>query len=151
MEKIMKRREAMAASGTFVLAALSTPALAQAKDMAHDHAHMHGAPNAALLAAVSDCVVKGQTCLAHCLVLLADGDKPMAACAKSVNQMLAVCGALQGLAAQQSSLLPAMAKIALEACQLCEKECRKHEKHAECKACMESCAECAKQCKALAV
>ena len=146
----MKRREAMAGSGAFVLAALSTAALAQTKDPAHDHAHMHGGPNQTLLAAASDCVVKGQACLAHCLVLLADGDKVMAACAKSVNQMLAVCGALQNLAAQQSALLPAMAKVALDACQACEKECRQHEKkHAECKACMESCAECAKQCKAL--
>ncbi len=147
----MKRREVMAASGTVMLAALSTTALAQAKPQAHDHAHMHGGANAALISAAADCVVKGQACLAHCLVLLADGDKAMGGCAKSVNQMLAACGALQNLAAQQSALLPAMAKVALEACQACEKECRQHEKkHAECKACMESCVECAKQCKAVA-
>ena len=146
----MKRREALTGSGALVLAALSSAALAQSKDQSHDHAHMHGGPSQALIAAASDCVVKGQTCLAHCLVLLADGDKAMAGCAKAVNQMLAVCGALQNLAAQQSALLPAMAKVALDACQACEKECRKHEKkHAECKACMESCAECAKQCKAV--
>lgn len=146
----MKRREAIAGSGAFLMAAVSTTALAQTKDAAHDHAHMHGGPNAALIAAASDCVVKGQACVAHCLVLLADGDKAMAACAQSVQQVLAVCGALQSLAAQESALLPAMAKVALDACQACEKECRKHQKHAPCKACMESCIECAKQCKALA-
>jgi Cys-rich four helix bundle protein (predicted Tat secretion target) len=146
----MKRREAMVGSGTFLMTALSTTALAQTKEQAHDHAHMHGGANAQLIAAASDCVVKGQECLAHCLVLLADGDKAMGSCAKGVNQMLAACGALQNLAAQQSTLTPAMAKVALEACQFCEKECRKHEKkHAECKACMESCLNCIKQCKAL--
>ena len=144
----MKRREAMAASGTLLMAALSSATLAQTMD----HAHMHGGPNQTLIAAATYCVVKGQACLAHCLVLLADGDKAMASCAKAVNQMLAVCGALQNLAAQQSALLPALAKVALDACQLCEKECRQHEKkHAECKACMDSCMECAKQCKALSV
>jgi Cys-rich four helix bundle protein (predicted Tat secretion target) len=147
----MKRREAMVGTGAFALAAISSASLAQKSDAAHDHAHMHGGTNSALIAAAADCVIKGQACLAHCLELLADGDKAMAACAKSVNQMLAVCAALQNLAAQQSALLPAMAKVALQACQQCEKECRIHEKkHAECKACMESCAQCAKQCKDLA-
>ncbi len=147
----MKRREAMAGSGAFLLAALGTATVANAKNHEHDHAHMHGnTPNQALIAATSDCVIKSEACLAHCLVLLGEGDKAMAACAKSVSEVLAICGALQSLAAQQSSLLPAMAKVALEACQRCEKECRLHEKkHAPCKACAESCAECAKQCKQL--
>ena len=148
----MKRREAMAGSGAFLLAAVSTAVMAQGKDAHHDHSQMHGSAYGALIAATADCVVKGQECFAHCLVLLADGDKTMGSCAKAVNQMLAACGALQNLAAQQSTLTPAMAKVALEACQLCEKECRKHEKrHAECKACMESCLNCIKQCKAVAV
>ena len=147
----MKRREAIVGTGAFLMAAIGTAAMAQGKDAAHDHSNMHGSANGALIAAAAECVVKGQECLAHCLVLLADGDKAMGSCAKGVNQMLAACGALQNLAAQQSTLTPAMAKVALEACQLCEKECRKHEKeHAECKACMESCLNCIKQCKALA-
>jgi Cys-rich four helix bundle protein (predicted Tat secretion target) len=144
----MNRRDAFATGSAVLLAAVTTTTLAQE----HDHSGMHhGGTKKALIAAAADCVVKGQACLAHCLVLLADGDKSMGGCAKMVNQMLAVCGALQNLASQQSPLVPALAKVALDACQQCEQECRKHEgKHAECKACMESCQNCAKQCKAFA-
>ena len=109
----------MVGTGAFLIASIGIKAMAQGKDVAHNHAHTHGSAFGALIAAAGDCVVKGQECLAHCLILLAEGDK-------------------------------AMARVALEACQLCEKECRKHEsKHAECKACMESCLNCIKQCKAL--
>ena len=79
------------------------------------------------------------------------GDKEMAACAKSVNEMLAVCAALQRLATTDSRFLPKYATLAGEVCEACEKECRKHEtKHAECKACADSCAVCLKECKKIA-
>ncbi len=144
----MNRRDSLIGVGAALFAAAQTSALAQ--EAAHDHSHMHGSVAKGLLAATSDCVVKGQACIAHCLVLLADGDKAMAACAQTVNQTIALCSALQALAAQQSKLLPALAKLTGEACEICEKECRKHEQHAECKACAESCVACAKECKALA-
>ena len=146
----MNRRDAFIGSGAALMTVASGLAMAQ-EHAHHNHAAMHGGPNPTLIAAVADCVVKGQACLAHCLVLLGDGDKAMTGCAKMVNQMLAVCGALQNLASQQSALLPAMAKVALDACQQCEQECGKHkDKHAECKACMESCQNSAKQCKLIA-
>lgn len=145
----MNRRDSLIGAGAALFAAVQTSALAA--EAVHDHSHMHHeAPLQGLLTATADCVVKAQSCLAHCLVLLGDGDKVMAECAKTVNQTIAMCSALQALAAQQSKLVPAMAKLTLEACQICEKECRKHEKHAECKACAESCAACAKECKAIA-
>lgn len=149
----MERREVLKGTGLMALAALGGKAMAAEHE--HHHEHMHAAHAAAglhqaLLKAASDCVVKGQACLAHCLILLGDGDKAMAGCAKSVNQMLALCGALQNLAAQQSRLTPGLAKLAQDACVECEKECKKHaDKHAECKACAEACAECAKQCQAI--
>ena len=144
----MKRRDSLIGACAFLMAAAQTSVLAQ--EMAHDHSHMHGAaPLQGLLAATSDCVAKGQSCLAHCLVLLADGDKAMAACAQSVSQTIALCQALESLAAQQSSLVPALAKVTLQACEACEKECRKHEQHAQCKACAESCVACIKECKAV--
>lgn len=118
----------------------------------HEH-HHHGAMvNADLISASSDCVQKGQVCLNHCLDLLGQGDKDMAACAKSVNQMLAICAATQQLASQESAFLPKQAKIAMDACRQCEDECKKHaDKHDACKACMESCAACYKECKKIAV
>jgi Cys-rich four helix bundle protein (predicted Tat secretion target) len=142
----MNRRELMATAGSIALVTLAGAAAAE-----HDHHHMHGQQNQALVESASDCIVKGQICISHCLDLLAEGDKDMAACAKSVNQMLALCNALVSLGTQQSKYLPAVSKVALEACEACEKECRKHEKkHEQCKACADSCAACIKQCKALA-
>ncbi len=146
----MDRRELLQSAAAFTLAAAATSAFAADE---HSHHHEHGSESkySALIAAASDCVVKGETCLAHCLTLLGDGDRAMAGCSKAVNQMLALCGALQNLAAQGSKLTPSLAKVALDACSECAKECEQHaEHHAECKACRESCLECIKQCKAIA-
>ena len=145
----MNKRELMTRTSAVVLAALTGNAMAQEAM----HAHHHGAtgPNAALLATTSDCLVKGQICVAHCLDLLGEGDKEMAGCAKAVSQMLALCGALQSLAAQQPSYVPTLAQTVMAACLACEKECRKHEtEHTQSKDCAAACAECAKQCKAVA-
>ncbi len=146
----MDRSEFIQSTAAFTLAAAAVSASA-ADEHAHHHDHSGGSKYQPLIAAASDCIAKGEACLAHCLVLLGDGDKTLGACAKAVNQMLALCGALQNLAAQGSTLTPALARVALDACTDCEKECKKHEtKHAECKACRESCTECIKQCKAIA-
>jgi Cys-rich four helix bundle protein (predicted Tat secretion target) len=143
----MERREMFGALSAIALAGMAGNSFAEDE---HAHHHPSGAKYAALIAAAGDCVAKGDACLAHCLVLLGEGDKSLADCAKSVNQLLPLCGALQRLAAQGSSYTQALAKVALESCTECEKVCRKHaEKHAECKACMDSCAECIKQCKAV--
>ena len=146
----MNRRQLMQSAGVIALAALVEAAYS-ADEHQHNHDHGGGSKFKPLVIAAGDCVATGDACLAHCLVLLGQGDKAMATCAQSVSQLVAVCGALQKLAAQQSRNTAALAKVALEICGECEKECRKHEsKHAECKACAESCAECIKQCKAFA-
>jgi Cys-rich four helix bundle protein (predicted Tat secretion target) len=147
----MNRRELLL--GGMALAGAALVGNAQAEEHKHDmHEHHHAAPgNAALAASASDCIQKGQACLSHCLVLLGEGQKEMASCAQSVNQMLALCGALQQLANQNSKQLVRLAAIAMDACNQCEEECKKHaEKHSECKVCGESCATCAKECKKLA-
>lgn len=141
----MNRREMLLSGLALAGSALVTQA--QAAD-GHDHHHHGMAANADLTNAIADCIQKGQVCLSHGLDLLGQGDKEMAACAKSVNQMLALCGALQQLANQQSAYLPKLAALAMDACKQCEDECKKHaKKHEACKACGESCAACAKECK----
>ena len=143
----MERREVLKTVAATVAGAMSGGALAA------DHDHQHGpagmAPrNAGLIAASADCLKTGEACLAHCLYLLGNGDREMAACAQSVNELLASCTALMKLAGQDSKHVPGFAKLAAEICASCEKECRKHENHhAECKACAESCAACLKECK----
>lgn len=149
----MDRRTLFQGATAAALSALAGSAAAAAVEDEHSHHHMHGDgnKNQNLIASASDCLTKGEACLSHCLVLLGDGEKEMAACARSVNQMLAICTALHKVAVQDGSMLPAMAKVAAQTCEACEKECRKHaKKHAECKACADSCADCLKQCKAIA-
>ena len=147
----MDRRHWLSTLSALGTVAWAGAGLAQTPDEHAHHHHTQPAPLQSLAAATSDCVGKGQVCLNHCLMLLGQGDKSMAGCASAVNQMLALCQALGNLANQQSKLVPALAKVALEACQTCEQECRKHEnEHAECKACAESCALCIVECKVAA-
>ncbi|MEQ1766075.1 MAG: four-helix bundle copper-binding protein [Methylotenera sp.] len=146
----MNRRELLL--GSVALAGTAFANRVQSAEMNHEHHHHEMSLNAALVTAAADCVQKGQVCLNHCLFLLGNGDKAMADCAKSVNEILALCGALQGLANQESTYLPKLAKVAMDACKKCEDECKKHEdKHEACKACGESCAACYKECKKIAV
>lgn len=147
----MERRELLKTAAAAVAGAISASALAADHDHAHhDHAGANKR-NAALIAASGDCLKTGEACLAHCIYLLGNGDKTMAACAQSVNELLASCNALMKLAGQDSKYVPALAKVAAEICANCEKECRKHEKHhEECRACAESCAACLKECKKVA-
>jgi len=145
----MNRRELLgvAVSGA-ALAAVANNALADEHEhMEHmDHSAHMGHPK--LSEAARSCVSAGDACISHCLALFVAGETSVAACAKSVYQMTAVCEALARLAAADSGRLPEFAKVAHETCLDCEKECRKHEKeHAICKACAESCATCAEECK----
>ena len=133
-------------------AALAASGLARAEDnpaqVNHMHHHHHAmTKNTPLTEAAADCISKGEVCLDHCLDNLEEGDKTMAACARSVNEMLAICRALQRISAQDAPSLPKMAALAADACKRCEDECRKHEKkHTQCRDCAEACVTCAKAC-----
>ncbi len=148
----MNRREVIAAAGIAAVAAASGQAFAEDHGHEHEHAHHeHTQAHGALIAAAYDCIKSGQLCLAHCLDSFTTGDTALAGCAKSVDQMLAVCGALAKLAAAGSPHVAAAAKLALAVCKDCEKECRKHaDQHATCKACAEGCKACAAECEKLA-
>ncbi|MGO9484805.1 MAG: four-helix bundle copper-binding protein [Rhodomicrobium sp.] len=150
----MNRRDLLgAAIGGASLAIAANKALAEEpgkmEHMDHmDHMAHANLGNAKLSEAARNCVAAGDLCISHCLVLFTMNDTSVAACAKSVYQMSAMCQALARLASASSEHLPALAKVAHETCLDCEKECRKHEKeHAICKACADSCATCADECK----
>jgi Cys-rich four helix bundle protein (predicted Tat secretion target) len=150
-ESTMNRRELLL--GAAAMAATVTAGRAFAAE--HDHSMMHdhqamSSRKDSLIAAASDCVLKANICLQHCLVLLGQGDKDMAACAKSSSQAAAICTALQQLASAESKYLPQLAKVAMGICKECEEECKKTEKHPECKACKEACAACYEECKKIA-
>lgn len=145
----MNRRELLL--GAAAMAAAATAG----KVLAGEHEHMHhehgGASkrNTGLIKSAEDCVATGQICHHHCLVLMGEGDKNLAACAMSVSDLIATCSTLQQLAAAESPYTVEMAKLTMKVCEDCEKECKKPEvaKHEECKACGEACAACYKECK----
>lgn len=141
----MQRRQLLAGFG-----AAAATAIPNAAAQSQPH-HVHGTAAYQTLAdKASDCVSKGEACLTHCHELLAQGDKSMASCAKSVREMLALCNALRSIASQGAPTLPKLAGVAMDACTRCEAECRKQEMHAPCKACADACAACAAECKKVA-
>jgi Cys-rich four helix bundle protein (predicted Tat secretion target) len=139
-------------------AALAAAGTATTAHAAHDHAahdqenhHHDGNKNDALTDATSHCISRGEICLDHCHDNLEAGEKAMAACARSVNEMLAVCTALLRVSTQNAPSLKQMAAVAAEVCKRCEDECNKHaKKHAERKDCAEICVACGKECKKIA-
>jgi len=89
---------------------------AQAATHEHDHSHHHGAAaSGALTLAISDCIQKGEVCLNHCIDLLGQARRN-GGLREDRDEALAVCGALQQLANQNSKQLARMAAIAMDVC-----------------------------------
>ena len=133
---ISRRGLLVGGAGTMVAAGLPlAPAMA-----AEEHAG-HGAAPQALIAAANACVAEGETCLAHCLAMFGGGETSLAACAKSVAEMMPACRGAAALATLGSRHLGAYLGPCITICSDCEQECRKHaDKHAVCKACADACA-----------
>lgn len=147
----MDRRGLLSGGAMLAAATLVKTAMAADEDPHAHHHHEMASPAAALAAAASDCVQKGEACIEHCIVLLGDGDKDIAACAQSVSQTKAICAALQTAANANSKYLPRLAALAKDACRDCAAECKKHaDHHSQCKDCMDSCEACARQCEKFA-
>ena len=144
----MNRRELLLGAAALAAAATTSRAFAASHD--HEHMHSKASNHDKLLAVAADCVNKANLCLQHCIVLLGKGETEMAACARSSSQAAAICTALQQLAASNAKQLPQLAKVAMDICKECEEECKKTEKHPECKACKEACIACYNECKAIA-
>lgn len=146
----MNRRELLLGAAAMAAAATAGKAFAAGHDhmaMAHDHKSKR---NDKLIEVASDCVLKANICVQHCIVMMGQGEKDLAACAASSSQLVAMCAALQHFASAESKFLPQMAKLAMDICKDCENECKKTERHPECKACGEACAACYNECKKIA-
>ncbi len=142
----MTRREVIAAGAGVLATGFLKSSLSFAAKAAST-----GDSREALIDSALSCIKTGEICKQHCLDLLSAGDKSMADCAKSVNEMLTMCRALLDLAAQKSAHLGKVAAICADVCKACEKNCRVHESHhAICKNCAESCARCAAECSKVA-
>ncbi len=139
----LSRRELLAGAGA--LGTLLASGAALAGD-APGHRHEDHAPkHPRVLETTNDCVVKGQQCIAHCLVAFREGDTTLADCATKVNEMLPICKAFSYQLAANSKYIKALSAVCRQACKDCEKECRKHDdKHVECKECGDACAQLVK-------
>lgn len=128
------------------MALLATAEVARA-----DHTEVHHHGGSPLVDSALLCVKTGEACLPNCFDRMAEGDKALAACGRSVSALNAVRGALAVLAAQNSPLLPRYAAVARDVCEAREDECRKHAgKRAPCKACAAACVDCARECAKIA-
>jgi len=137
------RRSFILATGAAALSAATPNVIAAASH------HNHGSKGMGLVKTSAHCTATGNTCVAHCYILLGEGDKEMAECAQSVHLMLAMCNAVGLHAAADSKYLKEIAATCKSVCEDCEKACKKHEdEHEECKACAESCADMVAECKA---
>ncbi len=140
----ISRRELLLGMGA--TAAMAYAGSAAAAMPGHDHSK-HKPQLPGLLDAVNDCVDKGQRCIAHCLVTYKEGDLKLADCASKVHEMQAICVAFSYLLTANSDYVKAYADVCEQVCKDCEKECRKHEEHIECKNCAEACANTVDQLK----
>ena len=140
----ISRRDMLLAMGA--AAAASYTGTAAAAMPGHDHSK-HAAQLPDVLDATNACLDTGQRCIAHCLVSFQEGDLELAVCASKVHEMQAVCGAFSYLLAANSEYTKAYAGVCQKVCEDCEKECRKHKEHIECKACGDACLELVDQIK----
>lgn len=146
-----QRRAMLKGAGALGATALAATALgsgAMAAGMEGHHHHVTGGKHLELAKSLHHCVATAEACIDHCLDSFKTGDTSLADCAISVQETMAFCTAHAKLASYNSKYLKAMIELGLEVCSDCEKQCRKHEKHPECKACADACAACIKACKA---
>ncbi len=144
VENLPSRRNFILGALAVTLSSASIEASAAAKG--HHHHHHGPAKHAGLLNAAMDCVKKGKLCKGHCIELIKVGDTSIGDCLEAVIDTISMCETLAQLAVSDSRHLKSFAKVCIEVCKDCEKECRAHkDKHKECKACMESCENCIKE------
>ena len=144
-----RRNLLIGAAALTTLSGMSVLGRAHAEEHSHEH-HQHTIDQGRMriIEHSTDCVMKGEICIAHCLELFKMGDTSVAECADVAHEMLASCTAMGKLASYDSKHLKDFVRVCIGVCEDCEKACREHEKkHAECKACADSCADCIRVCR----
>ncbi len=86
------------------------------------------------------CTAATATCIAHCQVMLATGDKSMAQCLRTALDCDITCNAALRAATLNSDFTPALLKTAVLAMEACVKACKPHvNHHKECADCHDAC------------
>ncbi|HTR24330.1 MAG TPA: four-helix bundle copper-binding protein [Terriglobales bacterium] len=144
----MERREFLTGLAATAAVAAASQAFAQTEPSSLSGGHAARFP--ALGQSSSNCVTAGEACLRHCFGMLSMNDASMGGCIQAAYAMIAVCNALQALAAVNSAYVPSLAKAAIEVCSACQTQCEKYPNVPECKACAEACAKNVAECKRVA-
>jgi Cys-rich four helix bundle protein (predicted Tat secretion target) len=147
---IMERREFLTAVSAVAAVATTSAAFAEEGKKAGGQAHHHPPLYKGVSEASAKCVDAGNNCLRHCFGMLNMGDSSMAACTQATYETIAACGALDSLAATNSTFTPAFAKVVANVCEACKKECDKFPDVAECVAMGAACKACAEECHKIA-
>ncbi|MGD9544860.1 MAG: four-helix bundle copper-binding protein [Methylocystis sp.] len=146
----MERREFISTLGVVAAAMSASSALAETAGAKPGAEHMHPPLYKALSDAAAKCVLEGNNCLRHCFGMLSMKDTSMAECTKESFDVVAACGALETLASVNSSSTPALAKIVMDMCLACKKECDKFPQYSECVDMGAACKTCADECRKVA-
>ncbi|TGK19244.1 Csp1 family four helix bundle copper storage protein [Leptospira fluminis] len=102
------------------------------------------------ISAASECILKGELCIAMCIDQLSQGRSEMSDCLRSVEETVALCRAFLKLASLNSNSTKRLASICLEVCEACSRQCDKHsEHHEECGECSTACKNCVTEFKKL--
>jgi len=93
-----------------------------------------------------ECIKMGEICNQHCMHMFQMGDTTLADCSISVQELIAANTAVLKFAANNSTHLNSFLEVTMKVCETCEEECRKHEKHIQCKDCAVACRDCIDFC-----
>ena len=93
-----------------------------------------------LIKSYQACTSAISACIAHCQVLLAQGDKSVGDCLRTALDCDVTCGATLKAAGLNSAYTPALARTAVQSMPAgVEASKPHHEHHPECKACHDAC------------
>ena len=93
-----------------------------------------------------ECIKMGEICNQHCMHMFQMGDTTLADCSISVQELVAASTAVLKFAANNSEHLNTYIEAAVKVAETCEEECKKHDKHIQCRDCAEACRDCIDFC-----
>mgnify|MGYP000316936040 CR=1 FL=1 len=93
-----------------------------------------------------ECIKMGEICNQHCMHMFQMGDTSLADCSIAVQETIVANKAAIKFAAHNSKHLNDFIKFTIKVCETCEEECKKHDKHIQCRDGAEACRDCIDTC-----
>ena len=93
-----------------------------------------------------ECIKMGEICNQHCMRMFQMGDTTLADCSIAVQELIVANTAAIRFTANNSRHLKTFLEATIKVCETCEEECKKHDKHIQCRDCAEACRDCIDFC-----